>query len=131
MTRIIDGDTIAARIGGQGQEIRIRLYGIDAPEKKQAYGQQATRALKTLISGTVEMDVMDTDRYGRTVALIRAGGKDVNGKMVAAGMAWIYPKYCRAAFCDEWKSLESAARNARLGLWRDTNPIPPWEWRRR
>lgn len=131
ITRVIDGDTVAARINGQGDEIRIRLYGIDAPEKKQPYGQRATQALKSLIAGKrAEMEVVDRDRYGRIVALIRADGRDINGQMVAAGMAWVYPRYCRAACCGQWQMGENSARAAGFGLWRDNNPIPPWEWRR-
>ena len=133
ITRVVDGDTVAARIDGQGQEIRIRLYGIDAPEKRQAYGQQATQALQSLTSGRkAEMEAMDKDRYGRTVAMIRTDkGKDVNGEMVASGMAWVYPRYCRASVCGRWEMLERSARAAKLGLWRDKNPIAPWEWRRK
>ncbi|MCL2459671.1 MAG: thermonuclease family protein [Desulfobulbus sp.] len=133
ITRVVDGDTVAARIDGQGQEIRIRLYGIDAPEKRQAYGQQATQALQSLTSGRkAEMEAMDKDRYGRTVAMIRTDkGKDVNGEMVASGMAWVYPRYCRASVCGRWEMLERSARAAKFGLWRDKNPIAPWEWRRK
>ena len=132
ITRVVDGDTIRARIGGESEEIRIRLYGIDAPERRQPYGQQATRAMKSLTNGEqAEMEVMDKDRYGRTVALIRVGGQDINERMVADGYAWVYPRYCRAAFCGGWRSLEKAARAAKRGLWQDDDAMPPWKWRHR
>ena len=132
ITRVVDGDTIAARAYGIGAEIRIRLYGIDCPEKKQPYGQRATETLKSMISGKrAEMDAKDTDRYGRTVALVRANGKGINEQMLTSGYAWVYTKYCKASFCDDWRALEESARSGRLGLWQDPKPMPPWEWRHR
>jgi len=130
ITRVIDGDTIAARFSGTGDEIRIRLYGIDAPEKKQPFGQAATRELQSLLAGgNAEMETKDKDRYGRIVALIRVGGRDINERMIMEGYAWVYTKYCRESFCGSWRSYEEAARAAGRGLWRDKNPVPPWEWR--
>jgi endonuclease YncB( thermonuclease family) len=131
ITGIIDGDTVRARVA-DGRQIKIRIYGIDAPERRQPYGQRATQAIKSLISGKrIEMEVMDKDRYGRTVARLLANGQDVGGEMVAAGYAWVYPQFCRLlCICAEYESGEKSARDARLGLWQDQNPIPPWEWRR-
>ena len=65
------------------------------------------------------------------VAVTRADGGDVNGAMVVEGMAWVYPRYCRAACCGQWKLSENSARAARRGLWRDKNPMPPWQWWRK
>lgn len=129
--RITDGDTVVAMVGGR--KTSIRLYGIDTPEIRQSYGKVATLHLRRIVSGkTVEMERMDKDRYGRTVARLRTGdGTDINEAMVAAGMAWVYPKYCTAAVCRQWKDREGEARAARLGLWSERDPMPPWLHRHR
>jgi len=131
ITGIIDGDTVRARMA-DGRQIKIRLYGIDAPERRQAYGQRATKELKSIISGKpIEMVMMDIDHYGRPVARLMADGQDVGGAMVAAGYAWVYTRYCQLwLVCAGYKSNENSARADRLGLWQDQNPIPPWQWRR-
>ena len=129
ITRVIDGDTIAARIDGQGDEIRVRLYGIDAPEKKQPYGQAATQELRGMTQGAAEMEIYDKDRYGREVAVVRVSGVNINERMIATGYAWYYIKYCRASFCPAWRSLEEEARSAGRGLWASPSATPPWEWR--
>lgn len=125
---VTDGDTIKAII--DGREIRIRLYGIDAPESKQAFGQAATTVLKQITTGrTVTAKVMDTDHYGRPVAIIHSDGIDVNEAMVSSGHAWVYQQYCTQSFCQGWKRNEQVARSSGRGLWKENNPTPPWEWR--
>ena len=127
---VTDGDTLKAILGGQ--EIKIRLYGIDAPESKQDFGQAATTALKQITTGrTITAKVMDTDRYGRSVAIIHADGIDVNEAMVSSGYAWVYQQYCTQSFCQGWQRNEQVARSSGRGLWKDNNPTPPWEWRHR
>jgi len=59
-----------------------------------------------------------------------AGNTSVNQEIIRAGYAWQYRKYCKASFCSEWLTLEQMAKIARIGLWRDNNPAPPWEWRK-
>ena len=72
----------------------------------------------------------DTDRYGRTVGVVEVGGINVNESLIKAGLAWQYKKYCKAAFCRDWLILEEHAKTARIGLWRDNNPVPPWQYRK-
>jgi endonuclease YncB( thermonuclease family) len=128
LVAVTDGDTIKVVIGGE--QIRVRLHGIDAPEKKQAFGQAATDAMKQLTAGrSISIQETGKDRYGRTVALVFADGVNANEAMVRLGMAWVYPQYCRQAFCDDWYRLQHEAQLARRGLWRDESPTPPWEWR--
>ncbi|WP_374311704.1 thermonuclease family protein [Dongia sp.] len=113
---------------------RIRLYGIDSPERDQpctsadgqryACGQTATRALIESINGReVDCIVRDTDRYGRAVAVCWVDGTDINGWLVSAGWAVAYQKYSRD-YVDE----EDRARSARAGLW-SGELVPPWDWR--
>ena len=128
---ISDGDTITVLLS-QDSLVKIRLYGIDAPEKGQPYSQAAKEYLASLIAGkTVEIEPVTKDRYGRTVGIVFDNEKIINQEMVRAGFTWVYRKYCDKYFCSEWLRLEDKARSSRIGLWQELNPIPPWEWRRR
>ncbi len=128
LARVIDGDTI--EVGGE----RIRLHGIDAPEGRQTCrraavtwpcGAEAARALRLFIDGRrVTCQKRDVDRYGRIVAVCHAGGQDLNGRLVAEGMALAYRRYST-----EYVDEEDAARAARNGLWAGRF-VPPLEWRR-
>jgi endonuclease YncB( thermonuclease family) len=128
---VTDGDTIKVYNAEQGQ-VKIRLYGIDTPEKAQPYGKAAGKYLSSLIAGaTVDIESVTTDRYGRTVGIVSDSERNINQQMVRAGYAWVYQRYCDKPFCDYWLALESEAKTDKLGLWQESNPVPPWEWRRR
>ena len=128
---VTDGDTIKVFNAEQGQ-VKIRLYGIDTPEKGQPYGKAAGKHLASLIAGaTVEVESVTKDRYGRTVGIVLDNEVNINQEMVMAGYAWVYRKYCDRDFCSDWLTFEDKARSSRIGLWQESNPIPPWEWRRR
>ena len=128
--RVSDGDTIRVRVGKE--EIKVRLYGIDAPEMKQAGGRQGQIFLEDLIlTESVRIETLDKDKYGREVSLvILPDGTLAQDHLMAAGKAWVYTKYCRIAKCKEWKQMEKTAKASRLGIWRDDNAVPPWEWRK-
>jgi len=80
---------------------------------------------------TVEVEPKDTDRYGRTVALISVDGQSLNEALLKNGFAWAYLKYCHEAFCEDWLNLEIVARYGKIGLGSEPNPIPPWEFRQK
>lgn len=125
---VSDGDTI--RVVADGQQIKIRLHGIDAPERGQAFGTVATKGLRSLLAGRqVSIESMDTDRYGRTVAMVYADCLNVNEAMVANGWAWVFPKYCTQVFCNQWRQAEASAKSSKSGLWKGWAPLPPWEYR--
>ncbi|MFA5905169.1 MAG: thermonuclease family protein [Desulfobacula sp.] len=127
---VMDGDTIKVILNGK--EEKIRLYGIDSPEKKQAYGQAATAAIKQILTDReINIKIMDVDRYGRSVAIVYADGKSANEIMVKAGYAWVYPQYCKMQVCRDWKGYEGDAKGLKMALWEDTNPEPPWDWRKK
>ena len=126
--RVIDGDTL--EVGA----VRIRLFGVDAPESAQRClagsrrwpcGEQATRALVGRIDGrSVACEERDQDRYGRIVAVCRYGGQDVNAWLVREGWAMAYRRYSSA-----YASEEASAKAAKRGVWRGEF-VPPWDWRR-
>lgn len=123
---VLDGDTITLLSAGNRQT-RVRLAQIDAPEKRQDYGQASKRALSDWVYGEqVTVEIADTDRYGRKVGKVLLGGTDVNLEQVRAGMAWVYRQY---AHDPAYYRAEDEARTARRGLWSQSNPVPPWEFR--
>ncbi len=122
---IADGDTLTARCAQE--TIKTRLSEIDAPEKSQPWGQRSKEALSSMCFGkSAELRPLNTDRYGRTVARVVCDGVDVNLAQVRTGMAWAYRKYLRDPAV---LVAEDTARVERRGLWADSNPLPPWEWR--
>jgi len=133
VVRVVDGDTLVLLISGHDQE-RIRLAGIDCPERRQAFGTRATQALARFAAGkevTVEWE--KRDRYGRIVGKVVYGGKDVDLALVREGMCWWYRHYAHEQSPADrvlYEDAEAKARGKGLGLWRDRNPVPPWEWRR-
>ena len=122
-----DGDTITVLHDGHGE--RVRLHGIDAPEKGQPFGNRAKQYASELTFGNiVTVEPTDRDQYGRIVADVRLpDGRSLNREMVRAGLAWWYRRYSHDP---ELARLEAEARAARRGLWADPHPVPPWEWRR-
>ncbi len=124
---IADGDTLTVLDEANTQH-RIRLFGIDAPEKGQAHGRQSKESLADKVYGeTVRVDVVDVDRYGREVGRIYLGDRFINLEQVQEGDAWRYPQFDRE---HEFSAAERNAREQRLGLWTESHPIPPWEFRR-
>lgn len=123
---VSDGDTITVLHDGHPE--RIRLHGIDAPEKGQAFSARARQFAASLALGReVVVRVTDRDRYGRTVAeVILPDGRSLNRELVRAGYAWWFRRYSADGSLG---TLESEARRRRAGLWADPQPQPPWEWR--
>jgi len=133
---VYDGDTVVLVGRGIGR-VTVRLYGIDAPETRkpkspgQPFGSQAKRVLMyKLLGKEVTVELQEKDQYGRAVAVIKQAGRDINAEMVAEGMAWAYRQYLHGPYASSYITLEEQARRQRRGLWRDTNPQPPWEFRR-
>ena len=130
---VSDGDTITLLTEEQRQ-FKIRLSGIDAPEKKQAFGSFAKQTLSRQVFGRpVVVEWSKTDRYGRIVGRIEVNGADINLKQVREGSAWVYTQYLKELpEVDRKRYLEAEheAKTERRGLWRDRDPEPPWEWRR-
>lgn len=124
---VSDGDTI--RVMHSGRETKIRLFGLDCPERDQAFGNKARRFTANMVfRKVVEVQEVEEDSYGRTVAWISVNGKSLNKELLRAGLAWWYRYYAENEH--ELEKLESEARKHKIGLWSSPNPIPPWEFRR-
>jgi len=129
---VADGDTITVLDADKVQH-KIRLAGIDAPEKKQAFGNRAKESLSDLVfDKTVNVETDKRDRYRREIGKVLVNGRDVNLVQVERGMAWFYRQYQREQSPNDrklYEAAEDAAKADRRGLWRDTDPVPPWEFR--
>jgi endonuclease YncB( thermonuclease family) len=123
---IADGDTFTMLVNNE--QTKIRLHGIDCPEKAQDFGSVAKEFLSGYVFGkVVTVREMDIDRYGRTIGMVTIDGVNVNERMLEAGLAWHYKTYDKNP---AWAKLEEEARKVKKGLWAQPNPIPPWEWRK-
>jgi len=126
---VVDGDTFKG-LTDEKQEVKYRIYGIDAPEKSQAFGTKAREFLSDLIfDKTVGIKEDSKDRYGRLIVWVFTPNKnDVSAEMLKAGMAWHYKKYDDTEL---YERLEIEARENNLGLWADVESIAPWNFRKK
>jgi endonuclease YncB( thermonuclease family) len=126
---VSDGDTITVLDDMDQGKFRIRLDKIDAPEKKQAFGNKAKQFLSTLIFGKkVSIRFKSIDNYGRVLGIIYCDGKEINLVMVQSGYAWHYSYYDKTP---AYIQAEKDARAEKKGLWQDPNPINPFEYRKK
>lgn len=122
---IADGDTMTVLV--DRKPVKLRLANIDAPEKAQAFGQKSKQSLSDLCWGKdAQYDAQTLDRYGRTVAVVRCAGVEVNRAQIERGMAWVYVQYNKDGGLP---SLEQQARAKHAGLWADPHAVAPWEFR--
>jgi micrococcal nuclease len=123
---VADGDTITV-LKGKGA-IKIRLFGIDCPEKGQAFGTKAKQFTSGMVfRRIVQIRPVDQDRYGRTVAWVDVDGKSLCEELVRNGLAWHYKKYSSDTSLAE---LQLRAKKGRVGLWADPKAMAPWDYRR-
>lgn len=125
--RVMDGDRIV--VDRHGRAVNIRLNAVDAPEIGQPYGADAKRFTSVhVLRKRVRIDALGKDRYGRTIANVFVGKLCVNTAIVKDGFAWWFRRF--SPHNDELRDLEEEARKAKRGLWAQTDPVPPWEWRK-
>lgn len=124
--RVLDGDTI--EVLQEKKPVRVRLLNIDAPEKKQAYGSWSTNQLKDLVAGQpVTVTYTQKDRYGRVLGrVVTTNGTEANRYMVQSGAAWVYERYNTD---NSLPAVQRVAQEQKHGLWAESHPVPPWEWR--
>lgn len=125
---VADGDTFTMLVNGTDQ-VKVRLLGIDAPERGQDYGTKARQHLNDLCYGkTVTVRKDSEDQYGRVLGILYVGDMNVNEEMVRSGLAWYYRHFVTDHRLD---SLEQLARSERLNIWSMKNPVPPYEFRKK
>jgi endonuclease YncB( thermonuclease family) len=126
---VSDGDTITVLDDMDKGRFRIRLYGIDAPEKKQDFGQKAKQYLSSrLFRKAVVIRYKEIDRYGRIVGKVYLDNEEINVDMLKNGYAWHYKNYDNS---EEYSQAEINARKKGIGLWSLKNPVPPWNFRKK
>ena len=125
---VSNGDTLTL-LDASKTQVKIRLAAIDAPEKAQPFGNRSKQQLSTLcFEQQAIVEVVDKDRYGRSVGIVICDGVNANETMLSRGMAWVYRQYAKGL--EHYNVLEKEAKLSQTGLWMDANPMPPWEWRR-
>ena len=123
---VADGDTLTVLDGGK--PVKVRLANIDAPERRQPFGERAKLSLSQLCyRQDARLEVTGTDRYGRSIARVSCAGIDANRAQVERGLAWVYVKYNQDA---RLPALQDDARKGRRGIWSEVRPVPPWEFRK-
>ena len=128
VVKVLDGDTVQV-LDSAKNNYRVRLYGIDAPEKNQAWGQNAKKALsRAIASKNVVVVINGVDIYKRTLGTIWLDGYNMNGSMVSSGHAWVYRNQGQPTV-PAYLPYEKQAQQANSGLWSESSPIPPWVWR--
>lgn len=126
--KVIDGDSLLIVSGRK--TIEVRLYGVDSPEYNQPFSKKARELLRNRVLGEkVLIRPQYSDPYKRLVAIVLYEDHTLNDELVSAGLAWVYPHYCRKNICTSWKEMENSARAAKRGLWSAPQPIQPWRWR--
>ena len=130
---VADGDTVTL-LDAQKNQHKIRLQGIDATEKAQAFGNKSKQSLHEMVHGKeVFVDVQKKDKYGRSVGKILVNQTDACLEQIKRGMAWHYKQYANEQSPEDrdvYAQAESTARAQSLGLWKDKSPTPPWEFRK-
>ncbi|MEH6634634.1 MAG: thermonuclease family protein [Halioglobus sp.] len=128
VVRVADGDTLSI-LTTSNQQYKIRLHGIDSPERDQPYGTAAGAVLSRLVAGkSVGVAVIEKDQFGRFVGTVYLDGGNVNLAMIKGGHAWWYQRH--AQYNRPYGAAQKEAKNQNLGLWAQSNPVAPWDWRR-
>ena len=127
VVKIADGEKFTMLMDNS-TTIKVRLTSIDCPERYQPYSNVARQFLSDAIFGKeVMVEVDSEDQYGRVLGWVFLDDKNINKELLKAGLAWHFRRYSRDK---ELQALEDQARAKKIGLWKDKNPIPPWDWRR-
>jgi len=130
---VADGDTVTV-LDSQKTQYKIRLQGIDAPERVQAFGNKSKQSLHEIVHGKqVTVDYQKKDKYGRVVGKILLNNTDVCLEQLKRGMAWHYKQYANEQPKEDQETYSLAEQQAKTelkGLWKDKQPVPPWEFRK-
>ena len=141
VVEVMDGNTIVVEQAAGGDRVKIRLFGIDTPELRQPFGQEAKKFVAhTALDKHVDIKPLDIkpsnqgmgrDGHGHMSAIVAIPDEGILQEMLLTkGLTWVYPQHCLSLDCASWESLQKQATQKGKGLWAEKNPIPPWEWRR-
>jgi endonuclease YncB( thermonuclease family) len=125
-----DGDTYKVT-KPSGKTADVRLYGIDCPEHDQRYGSAATKQVSDrILNDLVKVKKVETGRHGKVIGVVYSDGDIINAWLIGKGLAWVYDRYCNnKTVCDILRDHQQKARSANAGLWLQSDPVPPWEYR--
>ncbi len=127
VVKVADGDTFTI-LTNQNQQIRVRLHGIDAPEKSQDFSLASKKYLTDLVlHKTVDLYTKTKDQYGRVIAIANVDHLNVNEELLKAGLAWHFKEHDKNP---AWHEMELAARQSKIGIWSYPDPVPPWQFRK-
>jgi endonuclease YncB( thermonuclease family) len=126
VSRVIDGDTFELKTSTG--TFKVRLDGIDCPEDKQPFSKESKAFLSKFLNMDCKINQKGKDRYGRILGVLRIESVNINLLMVKEGYAWHFKKYSKDAALAE---AEIKARENKKGLWKDSKPVAPWEWRKK
>jgi len=127
LIKVLDGDSVRLRV--HQDIIELRLWGIDAPEYQQAFGQRAKKSLiRYCQNKALKFEVLGIDRYHRHLGILYANEININEKMLSMGLAWVYPK--KQKYYRQFKALEARAIKNKKGLWKYKKRQPPWIFRK-
>lgn len=128
VVRVTDGDTLTVTRGSKREG--VRFFGIDCPARNQDFGQRARQfTFESVFGKEVSVEPVTKDRHGYTMAIIKVGDVVLNRKLIESGLAWVDLKFCYRKECHEWTQLQDQAQRAKIGLWSEPGPIPPWEFK--
>ncbi len=129
LIRVIDGDTIC--VLHAEKEVKIRLYGIDAPEIGQNHGEEATAFVQDILAAEKSLRVtfLGKDSYGRLIGIVHLGADTLQAILVRHGWAWVYNAYCQQTVCQNWGQLQRTAQVTQVGIWQVGEVVSPWDWR--
>lgn len=132
VVKVADGDTLTI-ITEHNRKLKIRLFGIDAPESSQKFGTESAENLKKLcLNKQAKLVLMDVDKYKRLICIVSCDGINANISQLQDGFAWAYTKYLeKEELKDSYVDAENTARNKKAGLWGEEDPTPPWKYRRK
>lgn len=126
---ITEGDTYKVK-KESGKTIDVKLYGVDCPESGQKYGGEATQKVKGKIGGkSVKIDHVDSVKEDGIIAKVYFRKTMINEWVVKNGLAWVYNKNCDQDICDKWENIQQKKQANKIGLWSQSNPVPPWKYR--
>ena len=130
VVKVEDGDVIVV-LTDSNEKIIVRLAGIDSPEKGQAFGDRARESTSGMVLWENVSVIPTAIEKDLVLGLVYINNKSLNEHLVKKGFAWVYKEICTMDVCDKWVKYEQEARSSKIGLWRKSKPMSPWDFRKK